>query len=108
MPPRPALGSNGSVHEQGERHVNTMSETAGAAAAIEVPRRLLIGSAASVAVGSLIAAAGMVVAAAALAATGRRWMAQLEKPPMVTAQEQWHKLGTGIAAGARAWKDAAA
>jgi O-antigen/teichoic acid export membrane protein len=70
-----------------------------------VPRAVLAGAAASIGVGVLAAAGGLFVAGAALIVTARRWVRQLDKPPRVTAQEQWHKLGAGVSAGTRAWRE---
>jgi hypothetical protein len=84
--------------------VSTLSEGTSIGTRVDVPKGLVVASAAAIAAGALVAAAGFAAAAVAALVTGRRWVDHLETPPMVTAKAQWHRLGNGVAAGARAWK----
>jgi hypothetical protein len=74
-----------------------------------IHRRPLIIGAVLAAVGGLVAMVGMLISVLSTAAGARRWVRQLDQyPGPQAARGKWHQARAAGAAGAGAWKSAAA
>jgi hypothetical protein len=71
----------------------------------DLPRALLIGAGALLAVASVTGLAGFGLCGAAVIAAGRRWYRRVDLPPHHIANLKWQQAKAAVGAGAGAWRD---
>jgi hypothetical protein len=71
----------------------------------DLPRGLLIGAGALLAVASVTGLAGFAMCTAAVMAATRRWYRRVDLPPHQIANLKWQQAKAAAGAGAGAWSD---
>ena len=75
---------------------------------VHLDRKLLLGGAVLVGVGSVIGATGMVLVGVAFASAARQWARrELDRPPSETARGMTKRVRAATSAGTKAWRSAA-
>jgi hypothetical protein len=73
-------------------------------AGVQVNQGLVVGGVVLVGLGGLLGATGIMLLTTAIVSATRRWVRQLERPPMETAKLRWEQAKAATSAGAEAWR----
>ena len=80
---------------------NSQASTGG----LQVNSRSMLAGGALIAVGGVLALAGLTVSSSALIVAVRRWVREMEEPPADLARRKWAQAKAASAAGASAWQN---
>jgi hypothetical protein len=74
---------------------------------VQVNQGLVMGGAVLIGIGGLFGFAGVMLLSAAVVSATRRWLQQLDRPPMEIAKLRMQQMRAATSAGAEAWRGGA-
>jgi len=91
--------------DDGTREDRDMTEVELSRPTLHLNRRLMVGGAALIGAGGVLAATGILLGTYAVVTATRQWMKQLEVPPSEIARRRLHQARSAGAAAAEAWRN---
>lgn len=84
-----------------------MTDVEGSRAGVQLNKGLLLASALLLGGSAVLGATGVLLSAASVISATRRWVQQLERPPVELARWRWQQIRAASTAAATAWQNQA-